>query len=286
MKDGLIISFLSIVPKKPVARLMGFQARLRLPRIAHRLLIRWFVWKYDVNLSECQGGIDDFKSLSDFFLRPLLPNARTIDKDPMNWVSPVDGTVHVFGQIENGRFKQSNSQYGEVSKLLGYSEDHPKVAPYLNGQYAIIYLSPKDYHRVHSAQEGKIISLDYRPGKLWPVFPAATRQIPNLFDRNERLVFHQETTHGPCVLAMIGAFGVGRMTTGLSSITTNTGGKASSQAGDWSIERAQELGRFELGSTVILLWPKTQIKWTMQTGQSIRLGSPMGQQIPQTIDDN
>ena len=123
------------------------------------------------------------------------------------------------------------------------------------------------------------------PWKIVACFPAATRQIPNLFDRNERLIFHQETAHGPCVLAMIGAFGVGRMTTGLSSITTNTGGKASTQAGEWPIERAQELGRFELGSTVILFWPKTQIKWAMQSGQAIRLGSPMGQQIPQTPDD-
>lgn len=258
---------------------MGFQARLRLPRFAHRLLIRWFVWKYGVNLHECQGGIDDFKSLSDFFLRPLLPNVRTVEMDETTWVCPVDGTVHMFGDIENGRFRQSDSQFGDVAQLMGYPSGHPRSQAYQNGQYAIIYLSPKDYHRVHTCQEGTVTHIDYRPGKLWPVFPGATRQIPNLFDRNERLVFHQDSPNGKHVLAMIGAFGVGRMTTSLSSITTNTGGKQNSNSGSWSVSRAQELGRFELGSTVILLWPKKQIEFTLSSGESIKLGTPIGRQI-------
>ena len=279
MKDGLIISFLSIMPKKPIARIMGMQARLRLPRWAHRQLVKWFVWKYDVNLEECIGEIDDFRSLSDFFLRPLLPDVRPIDQDEEHWVSPVDGTVHCFGDIENGRFEQSQSQYGEIAQLIGCSKESLHLKPYLNGQYAIIYLSPKDYHRVHSSQEGKIDSIRYIPGRLWPVFPSATRKNPNLFDRNERLIFRQQSPLGEHFLAMIGAFGVGRMTTSFSNITTNTGGQSTEQKGDWSVKRAQEIGCFELGSTVILLWPNKERQFLIKSAQSIRLGTPIARRI-------
>ena len=102
MKDGLIISALSMIPKKPVARLMGRSARISLPRFLHRLLIRYFIWKYDVNLEECQGGIEDFNSLSDFFIRKLKEGRRLVDNTENAIVSPVDGRVHAFGNIKDG----------------------------------------------------------------------------------------------------------------------------------------------------------------------------------------
>ena len=119
MKDGLIISALSVIPKKPVARLMGRSARISLPRFLHRLLIRYFVWKYDVNLEECQGDIEDFNSLSEFFIRQLKEGRRAIDSRENAIVSPVDGRVHAFGNIVEGVFFQSAEQNGSVQELLG-----------------------------------------------------------------------------------------------------------------------------------------------------------------------
>ena len=171
------------------------------------------------------------------------------------------------------------TQYGEVGELLGYPVDHPKVAPYLNGQYAIIYLPPKDYHRVHSAQEGQLFGLP--PWKIRPVLPAATRQIPNLFDETSGYRAIKKQLWALCAC---NDWCWCRKNDHRSQLTTtNTGGKASTQAGEWPIEMAYELGRFELESTAILLWPKTQIKWAMH-GSSHQAGQPNGQQ-PQTPDD-
>ena len=277
MRDGFIISALSIVPKNKVARIMGRTARIRLPRFLHRLLIRWFVWKYKVDLDECVGGIDDFDSLSDFFLRALKDGVRTIDGDPACWVSPVDGCMHVRGEIQDGRFLQSDSQHGEVSMLLG-----EEGGSYANGQYAIIYLSPQDYHRVHSPQDGQIKRISYHPGQLWPVFPAATREIPNLFDRNERLVFHMETEHGPAAMVMVGAFGVGRMSTSLHELVTNRPGAGAEEVSfdpPRPVVRGQELGRFELGSTVIMIWEDRKLGWLHSSGDRPRLGEKMAEPL-------
>ena len=115
----------------------------------------------------------------------------------------------------------------------------------------------------------------YRPGRLWPVFPAATRKVEHLFDRNERLIFALETPLGPVILAMIGAFGVGRMATPLAELITNTGGAAEDLSMDVSIDRGQELGRFEMGSTVILLAEPGRLDWELQQGEPVRLGRPI-----------
>lgn len=274
MKDGLIISALSIVPKKPVARFMGWSARLSLPRFIHRLLIRYFVWKYDVNLEECQGGIDDFNSLSEFFIRSLKEGRREIDRSENIVVSPVDGRVHAFGRIENGKFFQSAEQNGSVEELLGEATEDFDPKRYQNGSFAIIYLSPQDYHRVHLHLEGDLLAVRYMPGKLWPVFPAATRKIPHLFDRNERLVFSLSHGSRKSISAMIGAFGVGRMTTDLFDITTNTGGAGEDKKFNDPpfLERAGEIGRFELGSTVVLFFDSSAVHWNIEKGAKVILG--------------
>lgn len=277
MKDGLIISALSIIPKKPVARLMGRSARISLPRFLHRLLIRYFVWKYDVNLEECQGGIEDFNSLSEFFIRRLNDESRVIDNTENAIVSPVDGRVHAFGNIHEGVFFQSAEQNGSVQELLGKESAHFDSSKYKNGSFAIIYLSPQDYHRVHLHKEGELSSVRYVPGKLWPVFPAATRKIPHLFDRNERLVFSFQHEGHCSISALIGAFGVGRMTTDWSEVVTNTGTPAAEK--NYSqppfLERGVEIGRFELGSTVVLLFEKSGLNWKLQKGQKLKLGEPI-----------
>ena len=274
MKDGLIISALSMVPKKPVARFMGWSARLSLPRFIHRLLIRYFVWKYDVNLEECQGGIDDFDSLSEFFIRRLKEGRREIDRSEDIVVSPVDGRVHAFGRIENGKFFQSAEQNGSVEELLGEATEDFDPKRYQNGSFAIIYLSPQDYHRVHLHLEGDLLAVRYMPGKLWPVFPAATRKIPHLFDRNERMVFSFLHGERRSISAMIGAFGVGRMRTDLFDVTTKIKNTVEERKFNkpLSLERAGEIGRFELGSTVVLFFNSSGVFWNIEKGDKVVLG--------------
>ena len=276
MKDGLIISLLSILPKNKIARFMGWNARIELPKTLHRMLIRYFVWKYKINLEECNGDIDDFHSLSEFFIRTLKPGRRTIDDTQSNLASPVDGRVHTFGKIVDGQFKQYDGQVGSVSVMLGRPENDATCQRYHNGEFIIIYLSPQDYHRVHCHDGGILNEIQYQPGQLWPVFPVATQRIPHLFDRNERLVFHIEhpsRANTNSVLSMIGAFGVGRMTTDWNPIITNTNQAQQDITVEQNIQRGAEVGRFELGSTIVLFFEPNQIQhWSITSGQKVELG--------------
>ena len=272
MKDGLIITLLSIIPKKPTARFMGFTARLRFPSFINRAFLRAFVWKYNINMEESTSKIEDFNSLSDLFLRKLKPKVRLIEQEPNIATSPVDGTIHSFGPIVDGTFAQSKELMGLVSNLIGSQEESQS---FQNGSYMIIYLSPQDYHRVHSHIHGTISTIRYLPGRLWPVFPAATRTISSLFDKNERMVFAFNTDNGNEILAMIGAFGVGRMTSPFVDIITNTQMKQESVEVSTDIERGDEIGAFGLGSTVILLWEHQNIIWDVEVGDTIRLGNKL-----------
>lgn len=283
MNDALIVSMLSLVPKNPTARMMGRGARLRLPTLFHRALVRWFVRKYQVDLSECEGDIDDFDSLAQFFVRGLKPGVRPVDDDPDVLVSPVDAKVHTVGDIVDGAFQQADGQRSSVPLLVGVGDPRTPGVPaelgarFEGGTFAVLYLSPQDYHRVHVPADCTIRQTTYLPGALWPVFPAATRKVKDLFAINERLVFHLDTPFGAIAEVMVGAFGVGRMSTVLDDAVTNTGkaGKHQDLEPAPSFDRAQELGRFELGSTVILLAEPGALEWTIQPGEAVRLGRPI-----------
>ena len=287
MNDALIVSMLSLVPKNPVARGMGGVSRIRMPAWLHRTIVRWFVRKYGVDLSECVGDVDDFPTLAEFFVRPLKEGARTIDPDPDVVVSPVDARAHTFGRIENGMFLQAEGRPARVAQLLG--ADDPRLPGlgqdiadrYEGGQFAVLYLSPKDYHRVHTPLEGAVARWRYLPGQLWPVFPAATRKVDGLFGRNERLLFELDTSFGRVAEVMVGAFGVGRMSTTVTDLVTNTGGRSVDAPLDppLPIGRAAEIGRFHLGSTVILLFEPGQIEWTLEPGQVVRLGTAIARRV-------
>lgn len=274
MKDALIVSALSLVPKNHTARAIGRGARVRLPRAAHRLLLRWFVWQYGVNLSESVGEIDDFESLAHFFVRPLKEGMRPVDPSPGILVSPVDGKAHTFGPIVDGMFEQAPGKLCPVSALVG----EESASHFEGGSYAVLYLAPPDYHRVHSPLQSTITALDYKPGQLWPVFPSATRKVDKLFARNERLVFDLQTEAGRCALVMVGAFGVGRIGNIIDESLTNTctpGGRTEVSPLR-EVDRGEEIGRFELGSTVILLFEPGAVCWTMKAGEKLKLGRPIG----------
>jgi len=287
VKDALIVSALSLVPKNRAAGLMGRIARLLLPPWLHRRVVGWFVRKYKLDLSECEGTLADYPTLSDLFVRALRPGLRPVDPRPEVLCSPVDARVHTLGTIRDGRFEQAPGIDASIAELVGHED--PRLprgsavdpARFEGGSYAILYLSPRDYHRVHTPRAGLVAALRYLPGALWPVFPVATRRVPGLFGRNERLVFTLDTDLGPIVEVMVGAFGVGRMQTVVSPLITNTGGAASDEplAPAVALERCAELGRFCLGSTVILLLEPGRIEWTVAPGEAVRLGRPMARVV-------
>jgi len=201
-------------------------------------------------------NISEFETFNAFFTRELKPETREIDPDPLALVSPSDGKISQSGRITNDRILQAKGQHFSVRSLLA---NDPASAEFLNGFYTTVYLSPKDYHRVHMPFDGKLQRMIHVPGRLFSVAPYTVRQVPNLFARNERVVSVFETTHGTMALVLVGAMLVSSMETVWSGVVTPPRGKKIAR-GDWSrrniqLARGDEMGRFNMGSTVILLLP-------------------------------
>lgn len=276
MKDALIVSALSLVPKHGASRWMGAFARTAWPRPLLRLVMRWYIWKYNVDVSEAAQPLESFDSLVDFFTRELRAGVRPVDEAPDSIVSPADGKVYACGVIEGDRIPQSESQYFSAKELMGGREG------YEGGSYAVIYLSPRDYHRVHTPIAGAVSRFQYLPGALWPVFPAATRRIPFLFSRNERLTATLQTAVGEVALVMVGAFGVGRIRVVFDPIVSNTGLERAERevSPPHGLARAAEIGRFEMGSTVVLLFPPGRVRWVVKPGDPVRVGERIATPTP------
>lgn len=269
MKDGLIIGGLSLVPRRATSRLMGLFGRSRLPGPLRRAFLRWYIRHYGVDLSEAAQPLEAYPTVVSFFTRALREGARPVCAEPASVVSPADAVVYAVGTIQGGRLPQAESMDYAVRDLLDGDER------FEGGEFAVLYLSPKDYHRVHSAREGEVLAYRYRRGRLWPVFPAATRKIPDLFARNERLIIEQRSPQlGEYSCVMVGAFGVGRMKAVFTDLTTNTSARSADQPLDphFSIGRGEELGRFEMGSTVILLLPAGSVRWEVEAGEAVQVG--------------
>ncbi len=277
MNDALIVSALSLVPKHAASFGMGALARLRLPGPLLRAALRFYIWKYGVNLEEAEHPLGSYTSLVDFFTRALKPGLRTVDTLADSIVSPADGKVYACGIVRDDRIPQSDTQHFSAKELLGGEEG------YEGGAYAVIYLSPRDYHRVHTPAAGSVTRFQYLPGALWPVFPAATRQIPYLFSRNERLCARIATGAGELALVMVGAFGVGRIRVVFDPIVSNTSGEAVPSrvvTPPHALQRGDEFGRFEMGSTVVLLFPPGAVEWTVNAGYPVRVGERIARVLP------
>lgn len=275
MKDALILSVLSAVPRSLLSRVMGTFARVRLEQPLRRWLLRWYIGKYGVDLSECVDDLDSYPSLVAFFTRPLHPGARPIAGEVESIVSPADGFVYAVGEVRGGKLPQSPDLDYAVSDLLGGDRR------YDDGSYVVIYLSPKDYHRVHNPREGRLAGWRYRPGDLWPVFPAATRKVRDLFAANERLIVRVLCDVGEVGVVMVGAFGVGRMTTTFCDLVTNTGADGGEVDAELPtpLTRGAELGRFEMGSTVVLLFEKGRIAWDVAQGATVKVGQRIAHKV-------
>jgi phosphatidylserine decarboxylase len=264
VRDGLVLNLLSVVPRSAVSRAMGVFGRSKLPRFLLRPLLSIYCRIYGVNLGEAARALPEYDSFVDFFTRELRDGLRPLADAPL--ISPADGAVASFGRVVDGTFPGADGLDARMADLLGGDGD--------GGSFIVIYLSPKDYHRVHSPVAGALKRWRYLPGKFWPVFPASTRAFRDLFATNERLAVEIETAAGPLWLVFVAAFGVGRIATTFCEPVSNAGFPKSDGVAEGSVSAGDELGRFELGSTVVIVAPG-EVDWCVEPGQPIKLGEAL-----------
>ena len=279
MFDRLSVLPQYLLPKRGLTRLAGRVARARGGRATTRL-IRWFVGKYGVEMSEAENpDIASYASFNDFFGRPLKPGARPLaDAD---FISPVDGAISQFGAIDDHHILQAKGHRFTTTQLVG--GDAALAGRFRHGSFANLYLSPRDYHRLHMPCAGRLQRMIYVPGALFSVNPMTARGVPGLFARNERVVcvFDSET-HGPFVMVLVGATIVGSMATTWHGVVNpqRTGAIAEWDYSDQPVmlEQGEEMGRFLLGSTVIVLFEKDVIEFNADWRPEgpVRLGEVMG----------
>ena len=269
--------FIWILPRNSFNRLCGIIADTRLPRFLLTFFIRLFSWKYGVDLKEASKQVSEYKNFNEFFTRKLLPNARTFDPDKESILSPVDGRFGEFGTISNEILIQAKGYNYRLADLL---KDYGKSKFYDGGVFITIYLAPYNYHRIHSMVSGEVSEFCYIPGDLWTVSPLGVHHVPDLFARNERLITYFKTEKGECALVKIGATVVGRIRVFYNDITSNRLGatfQKSLLASPFRVERGDEVGLFEMGSTVICLFPPGQIELNdFKIDQEILLGQAIG----------
>jgi phosphatidylserine decarboxylase len=242
-------------------------------------IIRRFVRKYRVDMHEAANpDIASYASFNAFFTRALRDGARPLaDAD---YVCPVDGALSQFGAIEQDQIFQAKGHYYSTTALVG--GDAALAAQFFNGSFATIYLSPRDYHRIHMPCDGRLTRMIYVPGTLFSVNPTTARGVPGLFARNERVVCVFESDHGPFVLTLVGATIVGSMATVWHGVVnpprTREIREWTYAPGQVSLKKGEEMGRFLLGSTVVLLFPENTLgfhdEW--EASRAVRLGEPLG----------
>ncbi|EWH09742.1 phosphatidylserine decarboxylase [Catenovulum agarivorans DS-2] len=251
-----------VVPQHLISRLVGKLAASQ-NKFISQTFIRLFAKNYNIQLNDTQvQNFSEFASFNDFFTRALLPDARAIADNDI--VSPVDGEVSQLGKIDGDAIFQAKGHNYSLVTLLGGDEENAK--PYQNGLFSTIYLSPSDYHRIHMPCTGKLKRMVYVPGKLFSVNQATTRNVDGLFARNERVVCIFDTEFGEMALVLVGAMIVASIETTWAGVITPPGGK---RPFTWHynddnapvIEKGQEMGRFKLGSTVVLAFEPQAIEF-------------------------
>jgi len=278
--DSLFILFQHIVPQHCLSRLTGWLAQVRHPLWLKNFVIQQFVRHFEVNMAEAQQPDPTaFASFNDFFTRELQIGARPIADADL--VCPADGAISQLGAIEEGRIFQAKGQSFSTRELLGGDEE--RAAQFSGGQFATIYLSPRDYHRVHMPLAGQLSASSYIPGDLFSVNAVTAENVERLFARNERLVCYFDTDVGPMAMILVGAMvvaGIETVWSGQVAPATNAPTVVDYQhlPQPISLAKGDEMGRFKLGSTVILLFPKDSMSWDERyvAGAATRLGEALG----------
>ena len=279
MSDRLAVLPQYLIPKQALTALAGKLASQEAGSLTTSV-IRWFVGRYNVNMAEAANpDIASYKSFNEFFTRPLKEGARP--QADADFISPVDGAISQFGPIERDQIFQAKGHSYSTTALVGGDRD--LAAQFENGSFATLYLSPRDYHRIHMPCAGKLTRMIYVPGELFSVNPTTARGVPGLFARNERVVCVFDSAFGPFVLTLVGATIVGSMATvwhGMINPPRPGVVREWRYDGDAAVNlnKGDEMGRFLLGSTVVMLFPKDSLafnpEWTPT--RAIRMGEQMG----------
>ncbi len=279
VSDRLAVLPQYLLPKQALTALAGKLASAQAGNLTSSV-IRWFVRRYNVNMAEAANpDITSYKSFNEFFTRPLKADARPFaDAD---FLCPVDGAISQFGPIEQDQIFQAKGHSYSTTALVG--GDHELAAQFENGSFATLYLSPRDYHRIHMPCDGKLTRMIYVPGELFSVNPTTARGVPGLFARNERVVCVFESAFGPFVLTLVGATIVGSMATVWHG---QVNPPRLPDVHEWrykddvtvNLKKGAEMGRFLLGSTVVMLFPKDTIAFNPEWSptRAIRMGETMG----------
>lgn len=272
MRKKLLPGLIHRLPQNAMSRTMGKITASRFSRLA----IQRYIRHYKIDASIIEKPVTEYRTLKEFFTRRLKAGARPIAPGHDVIVSPVDGTVSQLGDICEGTLIQAKGKEFSVTELLGGSEEEAKR--YYGGKFITIYLSPRDYHRIHMPVAGNLVRYSYLPGRLYPVNRLGIENVDRLFARNERLVTYIKTNGlGDMALVKVGALFVGSVKVVYNTATTNIKhGRQTTEPieGTPHYEKGDELGWFEFGSTVILLLESSQIKWAegVEKGKSLLMG--------------
>jgi len=278
VSDRLAVLPQYLIPKQALTVLAGKLAGAEAGGLTTGI-IRWFVGRYGVNMAEAANpDIASYASFNEFFTRPLRDGARPLAA--ADFICPVDGAISQFGAIERDQIFQAKGHSYSTTALVG--GDRELAARFENGSFATLYLSPRDYHRIHMPCDGRLMRMIHVPGALFSVNPTTARGVPGLFARNERVVCVFDSPHGPFVLTLVGATIVGSMATVWHGVVNPP---RPDHLREWNyadqqiaFRQGDEMGRFLLGSTVVMLFPKGAVKFNPDwaPAQAIRLGEAMG----------
>ncbi|MBC7700148.1 archaetidylserine decarboxylase [Aquabacterium sp.] len=277
MSDRLFVLLQHVLPKQALTALAGRMAWVKGGALTTRF-IGWFVRRYGVNMAEAANpDLGSYPTFNEFFTRPLKPGVRPLTD--VDLICPVDGAISQVGAIEHDQIFQAKGHHYSARALVG--GDALLAAQFQDGHFATIYLSPKDYHRIHMPCDGRLTRMIYVPGELFSVNPATARGVPGLFARNERVVCVFETEQGPFVLTLVGATIVGSMATVWHGVVNPPRSK---DVREWRytdqsivLKKGDEMGRFMLGSTVVMLFPKSALRFNpaWAPASPVRLGDAM-----------
>jgi phosphatidylserine decarboxylase len=277
VSDRLAVLPQYLLPKGALTNFAGWVAGRKGGARTTRL-IRWFVGRYNVNMDEAlDPNIANYATFNEFFTRALRPDARPLAN--ADFICPVDGRISQFGAIENDQIFQAKGHNFSTTALVG--GDAALAARFQHGSFANLYLSPRDYHRIHMPCDGKLTRMIYIPGELFSVNPTTARGIPGLFARNERVVCVFDTASGPFVMTLVGATIVGSMATVWHGVINPP---RLPKVTEWTyddknivLKKGDELGRFLLGSTVVMLFPKDVLRFNpeWQPAGPVKLGEAM-----------
>lgn len=274
----LFVGLQHVLPQHLLSRGMHLLARARW-RPLKNLMIRSFLAFYAVDLGEAElSEATGYESFNAFFTRALKPGARPVDAAPDALVSPVDGVVSQAGRIERDMLLQAKGMRYSAAVLLG--DDEPAAQAFADGSFVTIYLAPFDYHRIHMPLAGALRRARFIPGDLFSVNAVTTAGVPGLFARNERIACLFDTGVGPMAVVLVGALFVGSMSLSWKGEVTAAGPRELPPPGGTplTLDKAAELGRFNMGSTVIVMLPAGAVAWSsrLAPGCSVRTGERIG----------